>query len=409
MLTANNSDNIKYFAWIPPLLIIYNFCANLANDIYLPSMPRLTHVFSTSSATLQLTMSAWFAGVALPQLIFGPLTDRVGRRPVLFGGGLCFLIATAICAAATNVWVLIVARFFQGIGVCSLNVTTFGILIDLYNYKNRTTIMNKINLFGTLAPLVGPIIGGYILTWCNWRVNFVVIFLMGLISLLGLWCKLPESNLYLNPHALHIKNIYKNYFLLIQNKAFIRHLLPYCLMLGGLIVYLTSAPFIIIEKLKVPPQYFGYTQLPVFSAYILGSIYLDTLKDDLMIKKVMIRGVVLVFLGGLLMIIPSYFIKNNLLFFIMPMVFYTLGFSFCSSPLVNEVMSATTSTKGSAAAFLGFGMAVSCMLSSLLLGLVYNGTIISIATLLFGITAIAAGIYFLHSDNLSVQSEQLYP
>jgi DHA1 family bicyclomycin/chloramphenicol resistance-like MFS transporter len=195
--------------------------------------------------------------------------------------------------------------------------------------------------------------------------------------------------------------------LLLQNRGFLRNLIPYCLILGGLIVYLTSAPFIIIEKLKIPPHLFGFTQLPIFSAYILGSIYLGRTKDEKMIKKLLVRGITLVFLAGALMLMPSYLIKNNLFLFIIPMVIYALGFSFCAAPLVNEVMSAATSTKGSAAAFLGFGMAMSCMLSSLLLGMIYNGTILSIASLMFFISAIASSIYFLRSDTVSIQSEQV--
>lgn len=400
-------QNTKNFTWIPSLLMLYNFCANLANDIYLPSMPNLVQIFSTSSATMQFTMSAWFAGVALPQLFFGPLTDKVGRRPVIFGGGLCFLIATAICASAPNVWVLIVARFFQGVGVCSLNVTTFSILIDLYNYKDRTQLMSKINMFGTMAPIIGPIIGGYIVTCCHWRISFVLIFILGLVSLVGLWFKLPESNLYLNPHALNAKNIYKNYLLLIQSRGFLKHLIPYCLILGGLIIYLTSAPFIIIGKFHISPSHFGYTQLPVFGAFILGSLYLAKVKEDLMLRKLLIRGVVLVCIGGILMIITNFLFQESLFSFILPMVVYSLGFSLCGSPLVNEVMSTGTLTKGSAAAFLGFGMAISCMFSSFILGIVYDGSSVSVAKLLFCFTMMATLVYFLKQAKLSIESEQI--
>ncbi len=391
--------------WIPMLLIIYNFCANLANDIYLPSMPTLMHLYATTSSTLQLTMSAWFAGVALPQLFFGPLTDKIGRRPVLFAGGVCFLIATFVCALAPNIWVLIVARFFQGVGVCSLNVTTFSILIDLYTYKNRTRITNKITMVGIMAPLFGPILGGYILAMCGWQYNFVVVFLLALGSLIGLWYTLPESNRYLNPHALHVKNITKNYMLLARNKLFLKNLIPYCLLLGGIVVYLTAAPFIIIDKMGVAPQRFGYTQLPVFSAFILGALLLNTVREEAQLRWLLARGIALSFVGGCLMLIASAFLPQHLAVFIVPMLIYALGFSLCSSPLVSEVMSVVTSTKGSAAAFLGFGMASSCTLLSLLLGVIYDGSILSIACLLFAISSTAAAIYFIKLDDVAVPSE----
>lgn len=392
-------------AWIPLLLIVYNFGANLANDIYLPSMPELAITFSTSSNVLQLTMTVWFAGVALPQLFFGPLTDYYGRRPILFMGGFCFLTSTLICAAATNVWVLIVARFFQGVGVCSLNVSCFSILSDLYDHKTRTRIMNKISLFGTLAPLIGPVIGGYILAYIGWRSNFIVVFLIGMVSLLGLFFKLPESNVHLNRYALKPKNIFRNYVRLVKNKHFLKHLIPYCLILGGLVAYLTSAPFIIITNLRVPPQWFGYTQMPIFIAYILGSLYLNSINDEESIKKLLIRGIQLVFIAGVMLLSTIYFFGSHLLFFILPMVLFAFGFSLCASPLTSEVMSCSPVAKGSTAAFLGFSMAVSCMLASLLLGIIYDGTILSIAILLFLITTIAAITYFIQPISI-IQYEQ---
>ncbi|MDR3492129.1 MAG: multidrug effflux MFS transporter [Gammaproteobacteria bacterium] len=379
--------------WIPVLLIIYNFAANLANDIYLPSLPLLVKMFSTTDATLQFTMTAWFAGVAIPQLFLGPLTDKIGRRPILFGGGICFLISTLACASANNVWVLIVARFFQGVGVCSLNVTTFSILIDLYEYKYRVQVMNKISICGTASPLLGPIIGGYILTLFGWRYNFLVIFLLGLISLTGLWFKLPESNLFLNVHAMNYRYICKNYYLILTTKSFVKHLLPYCLLLGGLIVYLTAAPFIIISQLKFSPQYFGYTQLPVFASYILGGIYVSYLTEETQLKNILKIGIKLVFISGIILLLCCTFYTNSIYAFILPMMLYALGFSFCTSTLVTEVMSLGGEMRGYSSALLGFGMAVSCVLASGTLGLLYNGAMVSVALLIFVISGLAFLIY----------------
>ncbi|GEM_PF-2330321 len=379
--------------WVPILLIVYNFAANLANDIYLPSLPQLTTFFSTTAATLQFTMTAWFAGVAIPQLFLGPLTDKVGRRPILFGGGLVFLISTLVSACANNVWVLIVARFFQGVGVCSLNVTTFSILVDLYEYKYRIKVMNKIILCGTASPLLGPILGGYFLTLFGWRSNFLVIFALGMVGLIGLWFKLPESNLFLNPRAMDYKSLCKNYYLIFTTKGFIKHLLPYCLLLGGLVVYLTAAPFIIITKLKFSPEYFGYTQLPVFATYILGGLYVGSSPEETHIRMLLKRGIKLVFIAGICLLLSCYFFKNSIYAFILPMMLYGLGFSFCASTLVTEVMSLGSEMKGYAAAFLGFGMAISCVLCSGMLSFFYDGTLVSVAFIIFTIAGLALLIY----------------
>lgn len=365
------------------LLILYNFSANLSNDIYLPSMPQLATFFKTDANTLQFTMTVWFLGVAMPQLFFGPLTDRFGRRPVLLGGGICFLIATFICLIANHIGMLIVGRFFQGVGVCSLNVTTFSILVDLFDYKKRNQVMNKISLFGTLAPLVGPVIGGYVSILFGWRFNFLIVLVLSMAGIIGLFFKLPESNLYLNPHALHVRNMVKNYYLLLKTPGFFPNLMTYCLLLGGLVAYLTAAPFIIITQLKIHTESFGFTQLPVFSAYVLGSIFLNRAKDEESIKKILNKGIYCSLLGSAFLLICSFLFGNHLFYFITAMTIYAFGLSLCSSPLVNEVMSSAIVSKGSAAAVLGCGMALSCAFSSMFLSLIYDGTVFSLATLLF--------------------------
>lgn len=364
------------------LLILYNFCANLSNDIYLPSMPQLQQIFSVGPNTLQFTMTTWFLGVALPQLFFGPLTDRIGRRIVLLGGGICFLFATLLCAMASHISLLIIGRFFQGVGICSLNVTTFSILADLYDYQRRTRIMNNISLFGTLAPLVGPVLGGYILVYLGWRYNFLVVFLLASLGILGLYFKLPESNLCLNPQALAFQQIVKNYYRLFKTAGFLRHLIAYCLLLGGLVAYLTGAPFLIISQFKVSPEHFGFTQLPIFGAYVVGAILLGFAKDEEHIKKILKIGLYGTLAGSLGLWMCCLFFGNHLICFIVFITLYAFGLSLCSSPLINEVMSSAAFAKGSGAALLGCGMALSCAFLSMVLSMIYDGQVFSLASLL---------------------------
>lgn len=384
--------------WIGFFLIIYNFTANLANDLYLPSMPELAKAFSTQASTLQLTMSAWFAGVSLPQLFFGPLTDRFGRRKVLLLGALLFLFATILCTTAYNVQMLIIARFLQGVGVSSLNVSTFSILADLYDDHARTRIMNKISMCGILAPLIGPLIGGYILLYCGWRMNFVTIFCFGLIGILGLWWKLPESNLYLNPFALNFRNIYKNYLLLFYSNGFLKNLIPYALLLGGLVAYLTISPFLIIDAMHVPSQYYGLAQVPIFSAFLVGGSCFSFIKSNDHLSLCVSFGLCLTLIASVAFIFLPHIWGETLWSLIIPMVIYALGFSLCGAVLVTKVMGSAVISKGSAAAFLGFSMALSCFLNSFLISLFYHGSITQIAYLISALSLLAACTYYLNKS-----------
>lgn len=103
----------KSLFWFPVFLLLYSFTGNVSNDIYMPSMPILVHVFHTSDHWIQMTLAFWFLGAAAPQLIMGPVADRYGRRPLLLIGGLCFLLATFLCAISNHIGQLLIARFFR--------------------------------------------------------------------------------------------------------------------------------------------------------------------------------------------------------------------------------------------------------------------------------------------------------
>lgn len=169
----NNKSTKALFFYCPLFIIIYNLTGNLSNDIYLPTLPALANQFHVSDFLVQFSMSIWFIGVALPQLFFGLIADKFGCRPLILWGGILFLIGTFFCMTAFNIYVLLLGRFLQGIGVSSLNIATFATIgSPIYNEKNRVKFMSCINITGSLAPLVGPVIGsGLYIIW-GWRSNF---------------------------------------------------------------------------------------------------------------------------------------------------------------------------------------------------------------------------------------------
>jgi MFS transporter, DHA1 family, multidrug resistance protein len=397
MDTIAHSTKITTTAWIPILLTVYNLAANLSNDIYLPSLPHLVTVFTTTPSVMQLTLTAWFAGVALPQLFFGPLSDRLGRRPLLFGGGLCFILATMACMLAPNITILIIARFLQGIGVCSLNVTSFSAINDLYEGHHKIRLTTYINVCAATAPLLGPMIGGYIFIWLGWRANFLLVLLLIAASLVGLWFKLPESNLQLNPHALHLDHLYKNYFLLLRNKQLVKCLLTYCFLMGGLIAYLTGSSFIIINLLKISPEHFGFSQFAIFGAYMLMAILMSFYKKQTITHLLMLIGLMLVAAGGLALLINSSACGDSLKSFVVPLMVFSAGFGLCGNLLATQAMSSfNENLKGYAAALLGCGMSIAATLGSLITGLMYNNTMISVTAVIFAMLlgALISFFYF---------------
>src|SRR5437763_170719 len=131
----------KIFALFPFIFVFYEVTNYLANDMYLPALPTLTGDLNTTIHLAQLTLSTWFFGTASMQLILGPLSDRFGRRPILLGGGLVFIIATLICALSTNIHTLIMARFFQGCAVCSVVTAGYSTIHEIYEHTQAIRIL----------------------------------------------------------------------------------------------------------------------------------------------------------------------------------------------------------------------------------------------------------------------------
>ena len=380
---ASTNHFIKVSTWVPILLISYNIAANLSNDIYLPSMAILGKLFATSESMVQLTMTAWYLGVAIPQFFVGLWSEKFGRKPILFIGGLCFILATFVCALAPTIFIFIIARFFQGVGVCTLNVTTFSVLPDLYSTSKRIRMMTYLTMCGYLSPILGPTLGAYILVMLSWHVNFLVISFLSAVSLMGLWFCLPETHppsCKLKLSLLETGRLYREHF---KNKALMMYFILFCAINSGLILYLTASPFMVINQLHVKPQYYGLVQLCVFTAGAAGALFLNY-RIRLGVNKgarkaLIISGLAIIFLSALGNLLGAWLFKHSLLAYVLPMLSYAFGFGLCSSLLINEMMIATEGQQGLAAAFIGFGGASSGALGSYAVTLVYDGTNFSLA------------------------------
>ena len=166
----------------------------LSTDLYLPSLPTLVTVFNASISEVQLTLSVFLFGFAGCQLIYGPLSDRFGRKPVLLGGLSIFVVASAACALATSIDMLIALRLMQAIGGCSAGVVSRAIVRDLFERQQAARMLAYSGALMGLAPAVAPLIGAYILVWIGWEANFFIVALWGGALIVIVSLSLSESN-----------------------------------------------------------------------------------------------------------------------------------------------------------------------------------------------------------------------
>lgn len=242
--------------------------APLSIDMYLPSLPLLERVYSATTAQVQLTLATFFVGYALGQSLYGPITDRFGRKPPLYFSLLLFILSSIACATSQSIGALAAFRLLQAIGACGGAVITRAMVRDLFPPDQIRRVFSMLMLVLGVSPVLAPLIGGYILLAFDWKAIFWTQAFLGALCLLGIHLRLPES---LNPddvrplHASHILSSYKRLF---RDRTFLGASLVSGFSSAGMFAYIASAPFIFINIYKVPTQRFGW----LFGAIAAGVI-----------------------------------------------------------------------------------------------------------------------------------------
>lgn len=177
------------------LIAFMNMIVPLSLDMYLPAVPHMTAAFNTTESTVNLTLVGFFFFMAIGTLIFGPLSDKYGRRGLLVAGTLVYTIFSAACALATSIWLLIIARVLQALGAGCMVAISTAMIKDCFDRRTRNTILAVVQAMAVIAPMLAPIVGAFIVTHAGWRATFAVLAVLGAgctISLVFLKETLPQ-------------------------------------------------------------------------------------------------------------------------------------------------------------------------------------------------------------------------
>jgi DHA1 family bicyclomycin/chloramphenicol resistance-like MFS transporter len=297
------------------ILVLSSSVSISTTDMYSPSMPDLVRWFDTTATKVKLTISLNILAFGLAQLIHGPLSDRFGRKPVLLVSLAVVCVLCLACASAQTINQLILARVLLGIAAAAEAVVGLAIIKDLYTEKQQVKAMALLGMVVAITPAVAPIIGGYIHVALGWQANFIFISGMAALSLVVVAWLLPESS---KPdhRALNFSVISGRYRTLLKNSDFITHCGILGVSLGMLFVFITAAPFVVIDLLGVPANQFGFFQASIVVAFFFGSVLASRLADHWNAFRLMSLGVLIVISGS---VVLSVVILGNL------MTLYTLA------------------------------------------------------------------------------------
>jgi Bcr/CflA subfamily drug resistance transporter len=262
-ITTTNVDKMT-MVWFSGLSML----GYLATDMYLPAFETIRNEFDTSQTWIGLSLSIFLLGMALGQLVYGPLSDRIGRKKVLLGGISIFIISTVVISVAGNIEVFLIARFGQALGACSGTVIWQAVVIDRYQGKQSERIFATVMPLVALSPALAPLLGAGLEQYFGWRSIFVVLVVVGVVLAVATSRQAESAPLHLKQEKIKTQ-LKRDYTQIIKSKKFIGNMLIFAACSAAFFAYLTGSPFI-MTAMGYSGADIGLSYLPQTIAFLIG-------------------------------------------------------------------------------------------------------------------------------------------
>lgn len=363
---------------------------SLSTDIYLPAMPTMA---GDLNGNVELTVTGFLVGFAIAQLIWGPISDHLGRRTPLFIGMVLFIIGSAGCALSTDITQIVFWRVFQALGACTGPMLARAMIRDLFARTRAAQMLSTLVLVMAIAPIAGPLIGGQIIRLSTWHSIFWLLVAIGVLMFISLlW--LPETL----PEERRVKaslaGAFRHYRALLTNGRFMRYTLSLTFYYVGAYAFITGSPFVYIRYYHVDPQHYGW----LFALNIVGVMAMSAVNRRLVqrhaleqllkyatmlaaLAAVALALLVKLEIGGVIAIIITVFL-----------LFSMNGIIAATSTAA--ALDAAPNIAGSASALIGSLQYGSGIISSLLLSRLSDGTPWTMAWIIALFTLMSAALVF---------------
>lgn len=352
--------------------------APLAIDFYLPAFPAMAQAFGTDEQHVQTTLAAYFLGLSLGQLAYGPIADRFGRRkPLLFGISL-FTLASLACAYAPDLDTLVVARFIQALGGCAGMVLSRAIVVDKCDAVGAAKAFSQLMLVMGLAPILAPMLGGVLINVSGWQSIFLVLSLFSAACLLAVSLGLPES---LPAHVPRqpLSGALRQYLRLLGDRVFLGHALTGGIAIAGMFAYIAGSPFVFIKLYGVPAEHYGW----LFGTNAAGFILCAQVNARLLAKRgpaFLLARAVWLYLAAGLVLLGGALLRPTQLWPLLVPLFVCIASLGCIIPNASAcAMNGQGARAGSASALMGslqFSVAAG---AAALVGVLHDGSAVPMA------------------------------
>lgn len=367
--------------------------APFATDMYLPGFDQMAADFGVAAGRIELTLSVFFLGLAVGQAIYGPLIDRFGRRgPLLVGVGI-YVVATVGCLMTENFTLFTTLRFLQAIGGCAGMIIGRAIVSDLFDARESARVFSLLLVIMTMGPILGPIVGGFVITSVSWKATFLIMLAFGLLCFGLVWFVVPETCPPEKRRADDLIGIIAAWRALLGARAFAVPALVGGLAQAGMFAFITGSSFVFVNVYGVSPQTFGLLfALTAFALVVFAELNRFALKR-LSPARMLGIGLVLNLVAGIgtVLAVPLESTAGLLL----PLWFAIGALGFVGANAAALAMAASRSFPGSGSSLVG-GLQFGCaFLVSGLVAMAQNGTAYPMTIAISICAALAAGCWFL--------------
>ena len=371
------------------LLAAVTALAFCALHMVVPALPLLAGVFDDSPARVQLILSLYLAGIAAGQLVYGPLSDRFGRRPVLIAGLAMFLFGTGLCGIAPELDFLILGRVLEGLGACAGVVLARAIIRDVYERDAAARGLALVMMTMTLAPAASPAVGAVLLEWIDWRAIFVLLGGLGAIVFVATLIRLGETNRH--PARLDFAGMVGAYALLLRTPGFVVFAVCSACTSASWFTFIASAPHLLVDILGEPPSTYGLMILLPMATYMVGNAIAARFALRFGSLNLLLWGRLVAFSGAAVLTVWFIALGAGVWALFLPIAFAEIGDGLSQPSVMAAALSIHPRIAGTASGLMGFLQMTTAALGSFLVALLPQTSAIGPVAVFAALVALALG------------------
>lgn len=381
------------FPVLAAVLGLMSMFGAISIDMYLPALPAMEAALRADPAAIQLTLGGFLVGFGLAQLVYGPVSDSLGRRPVALGGILLYLVGSILCATASNVETLILARLLQGIGASAGPVMARAMVRDLYGRDQSARMYSILMLLMGAAPMAAPVVGGQLLIFFDWRAIFWTLTGFGILCLIVAFTLAPETLARDRRSQGTLRVALHHYRELIRSRPFLGYCLSAGCLYAAMFTYIAGTPHVYITVMGISPQTFGF----LFGGNVVGMMILSAVNSRVVTRvgsdRMLGYGLMLTLVGASLLLVTASFNLFGVAGIAVPLFIMLAALGMVGANSMAGALAAYPHMAGAAAALGGVLPFILGMGAGVLLGLFHDASARPMAYIMFALVLTGFGTH----------------